>query len=99
MQVGGVPIAFTLLVLGIAGFVYVVRYDVMLNRYAKRVKRKDGLFWNHHYFVYHLNREIINELKSNTESSAEIYEAPVNPPKSLWRGARERGPNEEGYAQ
>ncbi|MCK1307631.1 hypothetical protein [Bradyrhizobium sp. 45] len=97
MQEGTVQVALTMLVLGLAGFVYVVGYDVSLNHYIKRVKRKDGQFWNHHYLVDHLNREIIAELKADTESSAEVYDAPVHPPKSLWRRARSQG--EEGYAQ
>jgi hypothetical protein len=99
MQDGSFIVATAMLVIGVVGFMYVVQVDVSVHRYAMRVKRKDGQFWNHHYFVYHLNREIIDELKANTESSAEIYEAPTDPPKSLWKGARQRGRDEDGYAQ
>jgi hypothetical protein len=86
-----------LLVLSLAGMVYVIRMDIQLARYAARVKRKDTLFWLDHHFAYQLNRDIIDTLQERREDDSYSFrESSIKPPHQQWRNPRDRQSG-EGY--
>jgi hypothetical protein len=87
-------VTVTLLIISVIGFVYIIQNDAALERYTQRVKRKDVLFWNDHYFVYGLNAAVIDGLRDHED--VRIYEAPIGPPHKRWGPTPNRG-GQRGY--
>jgi hypothetical protein len=90
-----------LLILSVAGLVYVVRTDILLSRYEARVKRQDVQFWLAHHAAFQLDRMIKETLeKRNQPPGGEDFfkfkDSPIKPPYQRWKRARDRGAS-EGY--
>jgi hypothetical protein len=86
-----------LLVLSLAGMIYVIRMDIQLARYAARVKRKDTLFWRSSLRLP-TEPDIIDALQERRDDDSYSFrESSIKPPHQQWRNERDRRQGGEGY--